>query len=113
MQTIVELSVYLKKAERFLSENERNDLVSYLAFHPKSGVIIKGTGGIRKLRWKIEGKGKSGGVRIIYYYYNEDIPLYLLTIFGKNEKANLSKTERNGLRKLTRKLLDYWERKIL
>jgi mRNA-degrading endonuclease RelE of RelBE toxin-antitoxin system len=50
------------------------------------------TGGLRKLRWSAHGKGKSGGVRVIYYYHNESIPLFLLTVFGKGEKVNLSKS---------------------
>jgi len=62
---------------------------------------MQGTGGIRKLRWSAHGKGKSGGVRVIYYFHNELMPLYLLTVFGKGEKANLSKAERNDLAKLT------------
>lgn len=62
---------------------------------------MEGTGGVRKLRWARAGRGKSGGVRVIYFYYNEGIPLYLLTIYGKNEKDNLSAAERNGLAKLT------------
>ena len=61
---------------------------------------MQGTGGIRKLRWAAQGKGKSGGVRIIYYFHNESIPLFLLTLFGKGEKSNLSKSERNELAKL-------------
>ncbi|TPE44590.1 addiction module toxin RelE [Maribrevibacterium harenarium] len=59
-----------------------------------------GTGGIRKLRWSRGSKGKSGGVRVIYYYHDERIPLYLLTMFGKNERANLSKSDRNALSQL-------------
>ncbi len=59
-----------------------------------------GTGGIRKLRWGSGNRGKSGGVRVIYYYHDERIPLYLLTLFGKNEMSNLSKAERNDLAKL-------------
>lgn len=62
---------------------------------------MQGTGGIRKLRWSAHGKGKSGGVRVIYYYHNESIPLFLLTVFGKGEKANLSKSERNDLTRFT------------
>lgn len=60
---------------------------------------------VRKLRWSAQGKGKSGGVRIIYYYHNESVPLFLLTVFGKGEKANLSKAERNILGNLTGLLL--------
>ncbi len=62
---------------------------------------MQGTGGIRKLRWSVQGRGKSGGVRIIYYYHNESIPLFLLTLFGKGEKANLTKSESNDLAKIT------------
>jgi len=62
---------------------------------------MQGTGGIRKLRWAKSGSGKSGGVRVVYYYHNESMPLFLLSLFGKNEKANLSTAERNLLAKFT------------
>lgn len=81
-------------------------IVNYLAFHPQAGTIVQGTGGIRKLRWEAQGKGKSGGVRVIYYYHNGSVPLFLLTVFGKGEKANISKSERNELSKLTNLLLE-------
>jgi len=67
---------------------------------------MQGTGGIRKLRWSAQGKGKSGGVRIIYYFHNKSMPLFLLTLFAKGEKSNLSKSERNELAKLTNLLID-------
>lgn len=101
MQTIVELPEFLRKSDKLLKVRERQSIVNYLALHPESGVIMQGTGGIRKLRWSSKGKGKSGGVRIIYYYLNETIPLFLLTVFGKDEKANLSKRERNKLASFT------------
>ena len=66
---------------------------------------MEGTGGVRKVRWAREGKGKSGGVRIIYFYYNEGIPLYLLTLYGKSEKDNLSAGEQNDLAKLVNLLV--------
>ena len=62
---------------------------------------MQGTGGIRKFRWASGNKGKNGGVRVIYYYHNESVPLFLLSIFGKSEKSNLSKSERNKLAKFT------------
>lgn len=68
-----------------------------MAVYPEAGVIMEGTGGIRKLRWATENSGKSGGVRVIYYYYNETMPLYLIAMFKKSEKANLNKSERNDL----------------
>ncbi|MDH5388371.1 MAG: type II toxin-antitoxin system RelE/ParE family toxin [Gammaproteobacteria bacterium] len=105
MQTIVELPGYLSKSEKLLSPFESRSIINYLASHPASGDIMQGTGGIRKLRWSANGKGKSGGVRIIYYFHNELMPLFLLTLFGKGEKANLSKAERNELAKLTSLLI--------
>lgn len=110
MHTIVEIPQYSRKADKLLSEIEKNEIISYLAFHPKAGEILTGTGGIRKIRWKREGKGKSGGVRIIYYYHNENIPLFLLSIFGKGEMANISKPERNALAKLTKILIQQYKR---
>ena len=66
---------------------------------------MQGTGGIRKLRWSAHGKGKRGGVRIIYYFNNKTMPLFLLTVFGKGKKANLSKAERNELATVTSMLV--------
>lgn len=101
MQTIVGLPEFQRRASALLSEAEKQGVINYLAAHPLSGAVMQGTGGIRKLRWASGNKGKSGGVRVIYYYHNEGIPLFLLTVFGKNEKANLSKAERNELGKFT------------
>ena len=101
MQTIVELPEFVKRSDKLLSESERLSIINYLASHPASGNIMQGTGGIRKLRWSAHGKGKSGGVRVIYYYHHEFTPLFVLTVFGKGEKANLSKSERNDLAKFT------------
>ncbi len=110
MHTIVELPEYKKRVERLLSDDENKQIISYLAEHPKAGVLMQGSGGVRKLRWAKEGGGKSGGVRVIYYYHSEDIPLFMLSLFGKNEKANLSKAECNVLNKLTKILADSYRR---
>lgn len=104
MQTIVELPSYLKKSEKLLSKTRQEQLINYLAANPRAGVLMQGTGGIRKIRWSIEGKGKSGGVRVVYFYHDSNMPIFLLSIFGKNEKSNLTKNERNELSKLTAKL---------
>ena len=105
MQTVVELPEFLRKSEKLLSHSVCMSIVNYLAAHPAAGDIMQGTGGIRKLRWSAQGKGKSGGVRVVYYYHNKSIPLFLLTVFGKGEKANLSKSERNDLASLTSLLI--------
>lgn len=75
MHGIAELPIYIRLANKLLSEDERRDLIDYLAEHPQAGDIMEGTGGIRKLRWRRGGQGKSGGVRIIYYYHDERMPL--------------------------------------
>ena len=101
MVTVAETTEYARKAGKLLFENERTELICYLASHPNAGDVMEGTGEVRKLRWAREGRGKSGGVRVIYFFYNEGLPLYLLTVYGKNEKSNLSPAERNQLAKLT------------
>ena len=104
--TIAELPEYQRRAENLLSGNERQDIVNYLAAFPREGDLIRDTGGVRTLRWQRGGRGKSAGVRVIYYFYNERIPLYLLTIFAKNERANLTQQERNELAKLVKLLIE-------
>ncbi len=108
MQTVAETPEYLRQADKLLTVGERADVVDYLAAHPKAGDLMQGTGGVRKLRWARAGRGKSGGVRIIYYTHSEAMPLYLLTVFAKNERANLSKAERNDLADLVETLVDFW-----
>ncbi len=104
--TVVELPHYIRKAEKLLSADERQAAVSYLAAHPEAGILLQGTGGIRKLRWATGSRGKSGGVRLIYYYHDIRIPLFMITLFAKHERANLSKAERNELSKLVTNLRD-------
>jgi hypothetical protein len=77
-------------------------LVGYLAKNPAAGDVIRGSGGCRKLRWAGRSKGKSGGYRTITFYSGALIPVYLLTVFGKGEKVNLSKAECHALRVLTK-----------
>jgi hypothetical protein len=110
MQTIAETPEYIRRAENLLLEDERRDVLHYLAEHPKSGDLMEGTGGVRKLRWSRGGRGKSGGVRVIYYFHSEALPLYLLTLFAKNERANLSKAERNELADLVGLLVAAWHK---
>ena len=107
--TVAETSEFIRKAKKLLSDAEREELVSYLSAHPADGDLIEGTGGVRKLRWARQGMGKSGGVRVIYFFYNKGTPLYALTIYGKGEKDNLSKAERNELAKLVTILVGYWQ----
>jgi hypothetical protein len=91
-----------------LADADRRAIIDHLSAHPQAGDLIEGTGGVRKLRWARDGRGKSGGVRVIYYFHSEAMPLYLLTMFAKNERANLSKAERNELACLVDVLVRIW-----
>jgi hypothetical protein len=111
MQTVAELPEFIRIADKLLNLNERQDLDRYLASHPKTGDLMEGTGGVRKLRWRSGDHGKSGGVRVIYYFHDDQMPLYLLTLFAKGDRANLSKAERNELAELTGALVNIWKSK--
>ena len=111
MQTVAELPEFIRTADKLLDLAERQDLIRYLALHPKAGDLMEGTGGVRKLRWRRGDHGKSGGVRIIYYFHDAQMPLYLLTLFAKGDRANLSKAERNDLAGLTEVLVNLWKAK--
>jgi hypothetical protein len=90
MLTVVETSVFARKAEKLLSPEEHEELLFYLALNPETGDEIPGTGGVRKMRFAARGKGKSGGVRVIYYFYDEQNPVYAILLYGKNEQINLT-----------------------
>jgi hypothetical protein len=105
MQTVVELPQFTRLARPLLVEREIMSLINCLAANPQAGDIIEGTGGVRKLRWAREGMGKRGGVRVIYYFHSERIPLYLLTLFVKNESSDLTMSERNALATLVDRLI--------
>ena len=111
MLTIAELPGFIRVAEKLLSDSERTDVIRYLAVHPKSGDLLEGTGGVRKLRWRRGNHGKSGGVRVIYYFYDENMPLYLITLFAKGDRANWSKAEKNELWALSGILVDAWRKR--
>jgi hypothetical protein len=81
-----------------------------LAAHPAAGDIMAGTGGARKVRFARPGRGKSGGYRVITYYAGKDLPLFLLNVFSKGERANLSRAEQNALRALLGRLADTYRK---
>ena len=92
-QTVVETRAFIADARECLSEAERMAAIAMIAENPERGDVIAGGGGIRKVRYAVGGKGKSGGVRIIYYFHGAHVPIFLLTVFAKNERANLSRSE--------------------
>jgi len=93
LQTVAELPSFTKQAAALFSDDERSQLIDFLAANPLVGDEIPGTGGVRKIRFGAKGKGKRGRARIIYYWYSEDAPLYALLAYGKNEKTDLTADE--------------------
>lgn len=94
---IVELPGFRRAADRLLSEDERLDLFTHLALNPEAGAILRGTGGVRKIRWAIGTKGKSGGVRAIYYFQDQSFPILMLTVYAKADQSNLNAADKRGL----------------
>ena len=98
--TVVETERFPRDARPLMPELERVELVPFVAANPKAGNVMRDTGGVRKLRWRLPGRGKRGGARVIYYYHSERLPVFLLAAYAKNERADLSKAERNAMKKL-------------
>ena len=94
----------LRAAEALVTPEEREAIVTMVATDPECGAVMQGTGGVRKVRVGRGHKGKSGGGRVIYIHHDADHPIFLLAAFAKNQKANLSKAERNELEKFVKTL---------
>lgn len=105
MQTVVETKAYIKAAEAAgMTEAEMIAAVDMLAANPDAGDLMQGTGGCRKVRFAGRGRGKSGGYRVITFFASANRPVYLLTVFGKGEKANLTGAEKVALAGIVKKL---------
>ncbi len=96
MQTVAETPTFTRQAERLFSEDEKAELIAFLAENPLAGDVIPETGGVRKVRFAASGRGKSGGARVIYYFFDDTIPLYALLVYPKNEKADLSSDDKRA-----------------
>jgi hypothetical protein len=105
MHAVVETEPYLAQVERLFDFAEQAAIVDTVAADPRCGVVIPGAGGVRKLRVAASGRGKRGGARVIYVFGGEDVPVFLLAAFAKNEKSDVSKAERNDLARLTADLI--------
>lgn len=101
MQTVAELPTFTKQADDLLTPEQKTEVIEILASDPECGDIIPGTGGIRKVRVALTGRGKRGGARVIYYYLDATIPLYALAIYAKNESVDLTPKEKKSLTQLS------------
>lgn len=106
LQTVVELPEFLRRAKAIMSEEERSAFIDWIAANPEAGVSLGG--GLRKVRFAREGGGKSGGYRIVYVFGGPHIPVFLVTVFAKNEKDNLSRAEQADLVAMSKALLTHY-----
>ena len=100
----LETSIFSKLLPDYLNDDEYRGLQNLLIERPDAGAILQRSGGVRKVRWAAAGKGKSGGVRVIYYWLKADDQIFLLTLYGKGEKEDLSAAELKRIVKLIEEL---------
>ena len=113
MQTVVETPTFVRDARAAaVSEGEHKQIVDFIAANPDGGSEIPGTGGARKLRFAGKGKGKSGGYRVITFYSGKDIPVFLLNLFAKNERTDLTQRERNQFKTVLGELAEAYRRRV-
>ena len=107
MHAVIQTSAFTSAADAagMLAE-EVEAVVQMVSADPTAGDVMQGTGGARKLRLAGRGKGKSGGYRVITFYAAEDVPVFLLDVYGKGDKANLTRAERNELRDILDQIAD-------
>jgi hypothetical protein len=103
LQTVVELATFIARAKAIMADDERTAIVDYVAANPEAGVALGG--GLRKVRIAGKGGGKSGGYRVLFVFGGGHMPLFLLTVFAKNEKDNISKAELADAVRLSKALI--------
>lgn len=109
--SIAETASFIADAKKLFTEEELAALKFAVAVDPVAGDVIEGTGGIRKLRVPLPGRGKSGGARLIYFYRNDQMPIFFLAAYAKSEQINISAGERRTMKKLVEQLVrEYQER---
>ena len=97
---MAETPLFVRQADSIWNEQEREEFVNYIARNPEAGDVIPESGGVRKVRWGRAGDGKRGGARVIYFYHDDTRPLYLLLVYAKGRKEDLSDDEKRAVRKL-------------
>lgn len=110
LQTVVETPEFIKQAKECMNDDVRTQFIDFMAKNPLSGDVIPGTGGARKIRWQSDSEsGKRGGVRIIYYYHNEEMPIYLFTAYKKNQRENITSDEKKMLYQVIKLIVKAYE----
>lgn len=97
---IIETTIFTSLINDLMSDDEYRELQEALLNRPNIGALITGGGGLRKVRWKLEGVGKSGGVRIIYYWVTTDHQIRMLYVYPKGKQEALTRQQLAMLRKI-------------
>jgi len=103
--TVVETRPFIEDAAKCFTEEERTDFIEYIAHNPTAGVVVPGAGGVRKVRWRAGGRGKRGGARVIYFFHNERVPLFLLTAYAKSQRVDLAPAQRTAMRRIAAEIV--------
>ncbi len=112
MQTVVETPEFIRCAKKLdLSDNERESFIDLIASNPEAGNEISGTSGMRKVRIAGKGKGKSGGYRVITFFTGSDIPVFLITVYGKDQKVNITAAEKKAMKTLSKAIVELYRSK--
>ena len=98
MYTVIETPVYASKVGGVLPESERDEFAAFIANNPRAGSVVRGSGGVRKVRWARKGGGKSGGARVIYYNCLADGEIWLLTIYSKGDRSTIPAHELRAIK---------------
>ena len=98
--TVAETPLFIRQASEVWDDRERETFIEFIAQNPEEGDLIPETGGVRKVRWTRPGSGKRGGARVVYFYHDGSRPLYLLMVYAKARRANLTAEEKKIVRKL-------------
>ena len=103
---IIETRIFTRRIKELMRDEEYRELQEALVNRPGMGNIIQGTGGLRKVRWKQEGRGKSGGVRVIYYWVTKNEQIYMLYVFPKSKQEVLTSKQVIELRSIVERWSD-------
>jgi hypothetical protein len=109
--SVIELAGYRRRANELLTREQQNALIDLVAYEPTCGDVMPGTGGLRKVRIGRGGSGKRGGARVVYYFHDDKVPILLLAIYAKNEKADLTASEKKEFAALVKETVAQWKGK--